>query len=163
MLLRASREEEKALPRDIVLHDVMRASGALLVPVVLLLGLWVIAFGYVTPGGGFPGGVIVAGSVLLTWIAASYRDLRTLAPLPVIDAVEAFGAGSYVAIGLAGLGAGGYFLANVLPFGQTNSLLSAGTIAVLNWASALAVAAANISLFDEFLMQYVNSMPRTGR
>ena len=100
MLLRASAGDEKKRPHDVVLHDVTRVAGTLLAPVVFFLGLWVVTFGYLTPGGGFQGGVVLAAAVLLIWVGASYRDLRALSPTGAVDAVEALGVGSYVVIGL---------------------------------------------------------------
>jgi multicomponent Na+:H+ antiporter subunit B len=159
MLLRASLQMEEQQPRDEVTHEATRAGGMLLVPVLVVLGLWLSAFGYITPGGGFQGGVVLSGAFVMFWVVSSYRDLRTALPMPVVDAIESLGVGSYVMIGLATLAAGGFFLLNVLPLGTTSTLTSTGTIALLNWASALAVAAANIVIFEEFLKHYVGTLP----
>jgi multicomponent Na+:H+ antiporter subunit B len=100
--------------------------------------------------------------VLMLWVAASYRDLRGLTPTAVVDGIEALGVGSYVAIGLATLAVSAYFLDNVLPLGQVDSLASTGTIALLNWATGLAVAGANVVIYHEFLKQYVATIPGDG-
>src|SRR5204863_3708095 len=71
-LLLRKRREGAYEPRDEVRSDAIRALGALFAPAVFLLGLWVVAFGYVTPGGGFQGGVIVAGAFLLVYVAGGY-------------------------------------------------------------------------------------------
>src|SRR3954470_1316037 len=55
MLLRASREDEDKRPDDDVLADLARGAGTAMIPVVLFVGLWVVTFGYITPGGGFQG------------------------------------------------------------------------------------------------------------
>jgi multicomponent Na+:H+ antiporter subunit B len=157
LLLRSPKPKHEAEARDRVTHDAVRV-GALVAPLVVVLGLWVIAFGYVTPGGGFQGGVVVAGAVLMLWVAAGYRDFLRFAPEPVTDAVEAFGVGSYVSIGLAGLGASGYFLANVLPLGTTDTLTSSGTIALLNWSTAFEVAGAMVLIYRTFLEHYVATL-----
>ena len=159
MLLRASVRMEKQRPRDEVTHEATRAGGMVLAPVLLVLGLWLSAFGYITPGGGFQGGVVISGALVMFWVASSYRDLRAAVPMSVVDAIEALGVGSYVMIGIATLAAGGFFLVDVLPLGTTSSLTSTGTIALLNWASALAVAAANLLIFEEFLKHYVGTLP----
>ena len=44
-----------------------------MIGVTFLIGLWVIAFGFLTPGGGFQGGVVVAGAILLVFLTAGYR------------------------------------------------------------------------------------------
>jgi multicomponent Na+:H+ antiporter subunit B len=121
----------------------------------LLLGLWLISFGIVTPGGGFQGGVATAGAILLLWAAGSYNAYRSLTPKPVVDFVEGLGAGGYVVIGLAALVSSMPFLHNLLGGGTKGTLLSGGSMPFVNWASALEVAAANILLFTEFLEEYV--------
>src|SRR5438270_1537043 len=60
LLLRGSGRT-RAEKDDVVRSDVVRAAGAVAPAVVVLVGLWVAAFGFVTPGGGFQGGVAVAG------------------------------------------------------------------------------------------------------
>ena len=69
----------------------------------------------------------------------------------VLDPLEAAGAGSYAAAGLAGLLSGHAFLANILPLGTTKQLISGGLIEVVNLGVAFAVAAGFASLFLEFL------------
>ena len=57
--------------------------------------------------------------------------------------------------------AGGAFLENVLPLGKTGSLLSAGTIPVINLFVGLEVAAGFALLFAEFLEE-TRQEPRRG-
>lgn len=80
LLLRSSRNVAEQRPRDIVTSAAVRTAGSVLAPVMLLFGLWVIAFGYVTPGGGFQGGVVASGGALMLWLADSYRTVRDLSP-----------------------------------------------------------------------------------
>ena len=54
------------------------------------------------------------------------------------------GAGAFVAFGLAALISGAPFLHNLLGPGKTGTLFSGGSIAIVNWAVALEVAAANL-------------------
>ncbi len=62
LLLRSGRDAAEQRPRDVVTSDAVRTVGGTLAPVLLLFGLWVITFGYITPGGGFQGGVIASAS-----------------------------------------------------------------------------------------------------
>jgi multicomponent Na+:H+ antiporter subunit B len=73
----------------------------------------------------------------------------------VVDPLEGVGAGAYVAIGLAALIAGSPFLHNLLGPGKTGTLFSGGSMSLLNWAVALEVAAANVTLYSEFLQRFV--------
>jgi multicomponent Na+:H+ antiporter subunit B len=121
----------------------------------VLLGLWLAAFGYVTPGGGFQGGVVLAGGLVLLWAAGSYSSYRSVSPQALMDFAGGVGAGGYVVIGLAAVVVGEPFLHNLLGPGQSGTLFSGGSIAFLNWAAAIEVASANVLLFHEFFEEYV--------
>ena len=155
LLLRSFRADREERPELRVESDAIRLAGQLMVPVTFLLGLWLAAFGYVTPGGGFQGGVVLASALALVWAAGSYGAYRRLNPEPLLDLLEGTGAGGYVAIGFVALAIDGIFLDNLLGPGRRGTLLSGGSIPLLNWASALEVAAANVLLYREFLEEYV--------
>jgi multicomponent Na+:H+ antiporter subunit B len=135
--------------------DAVRLVGVLMIGGGLLIGLWLIAFGYITPGGGFQGAVVVAGAILLLYLVGSHRDYRPFRGIHVLDPLEGLGAGGYVVIGLAALISGTAFLTNLFGPGTAGTLLSGGSIPLLNWTSAIAVSCAMLLLFAEFLETYV--------
>jgi multicomponent Na+:H+ antiporter subunit B len=133
--------------------DAVRLVGLAFAPLLLVLALAVIAHGTITPGGGFQGGVLVAGAFALVWLAGEYGALRRLAPTPAVDFAKGAGAGGYAVIGIVSLLLGTAYLHNFGPLGTTGTLASGGTIAMLNFASALEVAAAFLLIFSEFLQE----------
>ena len=135
--------------------DAVRLVGVLMVGGGLLVGLWLVAFGYISPGGGFPGGVILAGSILVLYLIGSHRDYRPFRNEHVLDPLEGVGTGGYVVIGLAALVSGLPFLTNLFGFGQTGTLASGGSIPLLNAAAGIAVTFALLLLFAEFLETYI--------
>jgi multicomponent Na+:H+ antiporter subunit B len=150
LLLREARDERER-PRDEVRSDAVRAVGLALVGPTVVLGLYVVAHGYLTPGGGFQGGVAVAAGALLLYAAGRYRAHRAATPQTLVDLAEGTGAGAYVAVGIAALFSGAAYLANVVDLGTKGTLAAAGMIPILNTATALAVTAALVLLFHEFL------------
>jgi multicomponent Na+:H+ antiporter subunit B len=155
LLLREVRPEQAARQAgDEVESDALRAAGMATAVATLLLGLYVVAHGYLTPGGGFQGGVIVATAFLLVWLAARYRSYRRLTPVPAVDFAGGIGAGAYVVIGLVALLLGLPFLHNLLGLGTIGTLASSGSIPMLNLAAALEVSAAFVLLFGEFLDEH---------
>jgi multicomponent Na+:H+ antiporter subunit B len=130
-------------------------AGYLLLPVSVLVGLYVIAHGQLSPGGGFQGGVVLATGWHLLYVAGRYAVLRRAAPPTVMEIIESVGAAAFAAVGLAGLVIGGAFLVNFLPVGTFNDLISGGTVPVLNGAVGVAVAAAIVLLLSGFLGQAV--------
>jgi multicomponent Na+:H+ antiporter subunit B len=135
--------------------DAVRLVGVVMIGGALLVGLWLEAFGYITPGGGFQGGVVVAGAILVLYLVGNHRDYRPFRNEHLLDPIEGIGVGGYVVVGLAALVSGTAFLTNLFGFGKPGTLLSGGSIVLLNWASAIAVSVAMVILFAEFLETYV--------
>lgn len=138
--------------------DAVRLVGVVMVGGGLLVGLWLVAFGYVTPGGGFPGGVVLAGAILVLYLVGNHRDYHPFRDQHALDPLEGIGAGGYVLVGLAALASGVPFLTNLFGYGETGTLDASGSIAILNAAAGLAVAAAMLLLFAEFLETYVTPL-----
>ncbi|MGP3776752.1 MnhB domain-containing protein [Streptomyces sp. SDT5-1] len=155
VLLRRARDEHARPARPQRVLPSTRLFGALLLPVVLLCGGYVVAHGHLTPGGGFQGGVILATGLHLAYVAADYRALRRVRPLAFLDAADAVAAGAFAALGLAGLLASGAYLENVLPLGSLRDMASAGLVPVLNVAVGMEVASAIVVLLAQFLEQDV--------
>ena len=161
LLLRGSQEGEE--PAEWVGSDALRIVATLMVAGAVLVGLWLAAFGYITPGGGFQGGVAVASGAALLYLAYSMRSFRPFANESLMDPLEATGAGGYVVIGLAALASGLPFLRNLFGPGISGTLWSGGSIPLLNWAAALEVSAALLTLYSVFLREYVVPLARSQR
>jgi multicomponent Na+:H+ antiporter subunit B len=154
MLLRGTRTP-RAGTRDPVHSDAIRFFGVLMIGTTVLVGLWLVAFGLVTPGGGFQGGVVVSAGIVLLYLTVGYRAWRAFGREGLLDPFEAAGAGCYVIVGLAALVVGEAFLRNLLGLGTPGTLLSGGSMGILNWAVAVEVTAANLLLYSEFLESYL--------
>jgi multicomponent Na+:H+ antiporter subunit B len=155
VLLLRSTERKRRSPRDDVHSDAVRIGGSLAVGVCVLVALWLIAFGFVTPGGGFQGGVALAASMLLVFLVGSYKAWSGIGDERLLDPFEGVGAGGYVVIGLAALIGGLAFLTNFFGPGVSGTIASGGSAAFVNWAVGMEVAAANLVLFSEFLEEYL--------
>jgi multicomponent Na+:H+ antiporter subunit B len=129
------------------------ATGRWLVGPLLVLGIYIVTHGQLTPGGGFQGGVVLATAVILVFVAGGRVAIAPIRPTGAAEALEAIGAGGYVVIGIAGLIAGMRFLSNFLPLGTVGSLLSSGTITSLSTIVGLEVAGALTLIVSEFVDQ----------
>jgi multicomponent Na+:H+ antiporter subunit B len=161
MILRETRAHDTEDIVDRVRSDAIRGVGVLTTVVTFLIGLDVVAHGFVTPGGGFQGGVVLAGAVVLVFFAVEYRAYARLAPTSHAEPLESLGAGAFVALGLISFGFGLAFLANFIGFGVTGRIRSGGSAALVNWAAALAVAGGFLVIFSEYLEE--NMAARYGR
>jgi multicomponent Na+:H+ antiporter subunit B len=131
--------------------------GLVLVGPTVVMGLYVVAHGLLTPGGGFQGGVATASGLVLIYAAGRYSSYRASSPRALVDLAEGAGAAAYVAVGIAALIAGSAFLENVLDLGTTGTLASGGTITVLNTATGLEVTAAIVLISHEFIEEVMSS------
>jgi multicomponent Na+:H+ antiporter subunit B len=160
LLLRTSREEgraEEAIERGDAARErspsSLRALGAALVGPVLVLGVYVVAHGALTPGGGFQGGVILAAALLLVYAAGQILALERVRPVDVVEVAEATGAFAYVLVAVGGIVFAAVAMENFLPLGEQGSLLSGGIIPVLSVAVGLEVSAAITLILTELLDQ----------
>lgn len=119
---------------------------------IFIFGLYIILFGHLTPGGGFPGGVIIAASyVLLTLAFGSELSLKNLNKT-LASEMDSVGALMFLGIALLGIFTGGTFFTNFIHKfhpGENFRFLSAGTIPLSNIAIGLKV---SMCLFMVFII-----------
>lgn len=164
VLLRQTRDEHRARPAPAAVAPPVRRYALLVLPVALLVGLYVIAHGQLSPGGGFQGGVVAATSLHLLYLGADYRALERIRPVGLFEVGDALSASAYLVTGLAGLIGGTAFLANtLLPYGTFNTLSSGGTVPLLNAAVGMEVACAVVVLLGRFLDQAVEIEEENGK
>jgi len=161
LLLRAQRDETRAAEdradaeqRRGEVPASTRALGAALVGPVLVLGVYVVAHGPVTPGGGFQGGVLLAAALLGAYAAGQLVAVERLRPVELVEVSEALGAAAFAVVAIGGLvAAAGVAMANFLPLGSQGYPWSGGTIAVLNAAVGVEVTGAFVLILTELLDQ----------
>jgi energy-converting hydrogenase B subunit I len=119
-------------------------------PLILIYGLYVIAHGHLTPGGGFQGGAVVASG--LAMILVAYGSVWTMGKLNEkhLSALESIGALGFIGLAFLGLIFGTWFFNNYLVgdeffFGEIGKGLAnintAGVIPLMNFAVGLKVIA----------------------
>jgi multicomponent Na+:H+ antiporter subunit B len=151
---RSRPPDDDAAGRDVpATSQLVRVTGLGLIAPVILVGIYIVAHGHQTPGGGFQGGVILATALLLVYLAGDYATMRAVGPTWLIELAEGTGAAGFALIGVAGLVAGTAFFENVLGKGTPGELLSSGTIPLSNAAVGLAVTGGFVFMLSEFLEQ----------
>jgi multicomponent Na+:H+ antiporter subunit B len=152
-LLRRCADERRARPRLEPVLPSTRLFGAVMLPVTLLTGVYIVGHGQLSPGGGFQGGVILATGVHLSYLSADYGVLDRLRHREALDRADALAAGTFAVLGLLGLGAGAAYLQNVLHLGTFNQLVSGGLVPFINTAVGVEVGAGVVVLLAHFLDQ----------
>ncbi|MCK5759037.1 MAG: Na(+)/H(+) antiporter subunit B [Clostridiales bacterium] len=106
---------------------ILKTAAGYIFPIMLLTGIYIFTHGHLTPGGGFPGGSMIASSFLLLYMADDKFELN----LSRFKIAEGTAGTLYVLLGAAGLIIGGYFLMNFLPTGTVGDLFSAGLVPIV--------------------------------
>ena len=106
-------------------------------PFILAFGIYVALTGHLTPGGGFPGGVIIAGCFILLMLAYGKDKVYGLFNLKSASVTDSLASLSFLCMGLLGYVFGGGFLTNFIQSGlpgKTFGLLSGGNMPIINIA-----------------------------
>lgn len=128
-------------------NAVVETGSKLLFGFIILFGGYIFIHGHLTPGGGFPGGAVIASAFLLLYLAypkfhANHKRLNVS---------ESLAGMTYVIVGLLGLVLAGYFLYNFLPFGLPTYLFSAGVIPVIYTAIGVKVGSELTGIVDAMM------------
>jgi len=132
----------------ISVNPIVKISARIIATLLLAFGAYVFIHGHLTPGGGFPGGTIIAAGTLLMLVADDKK--RTSKLLKILEGTMGF---LYVVIGIAGLLVTGSFLKNFLPTGTMGNLFSAGLIPIIYSVIGLKVGAELSALLDDFFAE----------
>jgi multisubunit Na+/H+ antiporter MnhB subunit len=127
---------------------IVKKTTRLISGLVFLYGIYIITHGHLTPGGGFAGGVIIAGSFILL-ILAFRSDFPGLAREEAGSTLyENLAILIVVFLAVSGLlAAGRIFFLNWIPKGTPGELVSAGIIPLYNIFVGIEVAASVLTIF----------------
>lgn len=131
---------------------IVRTISRLLFPFVVLFGIYVVVHGHLTPGGGFPGGVIIAAAVVMLLLAYGIKRAQKKVSFLHAEVLEGIGGITIVVLGLLGILFATYFLQNVFPVGGLGQLFSAGSLPLLYLGVGIKVAAGILLIFYAMLI-----------
>ena len=130
---------------------IVKTIASVTFPLTMIYGLYIIAHGHLTPGGGFQGGAVVASSCALILVA--YGSVWTMGKIKEkqLSGLESIGAIGFIGLAFFGLFFGTHlffnnFLVNqdIIPFfnavgrGSSN-INTAGLLPLMNFAVGLKV------------------------
>jgi multicomponent Na+:H+ antiporter subunit B len=117
---------------------------------ILLFGIYIVAYGHITPGGGFGGGVIIACAFILVMLALGGQSGLGVFSKGAASRLDSVGLLIFLGVGWLGTyWASGYFFANFVdtPEEAWFTLFSGGTMPLMNLALGLKVASALFLVF----------------
>jgi len=140
-LLYKTRGGKKRTEANLILKE----GSKLVLPFILLTGAYIFIHGHLTPGGGFPGGAVIASGFLLMMLSYPKFFMKEKA----VSVTESMAGITFAFIGLLGLVFASSFLQNFLPLGDAGYILSAGIIPIIYIAIGFKVGSELSSIADK--------------
>ena len=145
-LERGDRAEETAGTHKPA-SEIVETATELLLPMVMLFGIYVFLNGHLSPGGGFQGGAIIASGTMFLLLALPESHISRL----MVALTESLSGFSYVVIGVLGVIMAGGFLDNrIMGPGTYGALFSAGAIPLIYTLVGLKVGFELSAVLDRF-------------
>ena len=127
--------------------EILITGSRLLVPIMIMFGVYIFLNGHLSPGGGFQGGAVIASAIMLLFLALIEYGIKH----KVFGWIESLSGFLYIFVGVLGiylLGNSNFLDNRFLPLGEFGSILSAGAIPVIYTLIGLKVGTELASIID---------------
>jgi multicomponent Na+:H+ antiporter subunit B len=130
---------------------IVKTASRWLKGLILLYGIWMVLYGHLTPGGGFPGGVVIASAFILITLAEGQAGATKHLSRTAAMECDSIGALIFLLVAVMGMVVAGAFFRNFIstPDASFFALVSAGVMPLCNIGIGLKVSA---SLFMVFVI-----------
>lgn len=127
--------------------SIVAFTAGVLPGAIVLFGVYIITHGHLSPGGGFPGGAVVASAFLLVMLGSNTIPGKS----KFLASIESLAGLTFGLLGFWGMLTLGQFLNNmVLPAGSPGRILSAGIIPIISLAIGAKVASELSGIFASY-------------
>lgn len=137
--------------RDLIVKRVAK----MLVPFNLMLGIYVVLNGHLSPGGGFSGGAIMGASLILLSSAYGYKKVRKIFSEKVIKIVTFVSLSFYAIAKGYSFFTGANHIPSGIPTGTPGDIISSGLILPLNIAVGFIVTMTMYSFYALFTREEI--------
>jgi len=153
------------------LSKIVRTITSFAFPFAMIYGLYIIAHGHLTPGGGFQGGAIVASACVMILVAFGSKWTLDKIKEKRLSVFESIGAVAFIGLAFLGLIFGTVFFNNflvgneylfgVIPTTGVANINTAGIIPFMNFAVGLKVIAGLFAIV--LVMAYATTNYKEGK
>ena len=132
-------------------HDaILQMTAKILTPIVILLGIYVVLNGHLSPGGGFSGGAIMGAGLMIYVTAFGFKDIRRFFTYKTYQRVVLCSLLTYAASKCYSFYTGANDIHSIIPLGTPGAILSSGLILVLNICVGLIVTCTMYAFYAVF-------------
>ncbi len=150
LLSAKERPEPRTLAAITQADPILRNTARVIVPAAITYGIYVIFNGHLGPGGGFSGGAVIGGALILYAVAFGFEKLERVLNLRVFRTVVACALCFYSAAKCYSFYCGANHLETIFRTGTPGTIFSAGLILPLNIAVGLVVACTMYGFYSLF-------------
>lgn len=129
---------------------ILQASATVLVPIIILFGIYVILNGHLSPGGGFSGGAIIGAGLILYLSAFGFEKAKKLFTEKLYKGVSFAALTTYCLAKSYSFFTGANHLESHIPLGTLGAILSSGLILLLNICVGMVVACTMYTFYVMF-------------
>lgn len=129
---------------------ILQASAAILVPVIIIFGIYIILNGHLSPGGGFSGGAIIGAGLILYLNAFGFKKTEQMFTEKTYKVICCSALTFYCLAKSYSFFTGANHLDSHIPLGKAGHILSSGLILPLNICVGLVVACTMYTFYVMF-------------
>lgn len=111
---------------------ILQKTAVVLVPIVLIFGIYVVLNGHLSPGGGFSGGAIMGAALMIYVTAFGFKSIRRFFTYKTYQYVVLVALLTYACSKCYSFYTGANHIESIIPLGTPGAILSSGLILVLN-------------------------------
>lgn len=146
-LIAAEADDRHYEPKDDV---ILQRSAAVLTPIILLFGIYIILNGHLSPGGGFSGGAIIGAGLILYLNAFGFKRTEQFMSFRLFTGVTFSALMFYALAKTYSFYTGANHLHSIISTGTPGNIISAGLILPLNIAVGMVVACTMYAFYALF-------------
>lgn len=129
---------------------ILKYSAMILVPIIILYGIYVVLNGHISPGGGFSGGAMIGGGLMLYALAFGHDKISKVLNYRSFTAITSGALLTYAGMKAYSFFTGANHLGGEIPKGIPGAIISSGFILPLNICVGIIVACTMYGFFSLF-------------
>lgn len=158
ILLRKDKKKDEE-GRDIEVSDrifepkndvILQTAARVLVPPIIIFGIYVILGGHLGPGGGFSGGAIIGAGLILYLNAFGFKKTERFFTGKTYKVLSVCALGCYCLAKSYSFYTGANHIESMIPLGTPGAILSSGLILILNICVGIVVAGTMYTFYVMF-------------
>lgn len=130
--------------------SILRVVSKLLVPLIIIFGIYIVLNGHISPGGGFSGGAVIGSGMILFLVSYGYETANRILTEKVISRLTCGALTFYCLAKSYSFYTGANHLHSIITPGTPGAILSAGLIVYLNICVGIVVACTMYSFYTLF-------------